>query len=664
MKIKLLSLEIKNFQGCKELAVEPDGEDMLITGENETGKTTIFNAFYWLFFNKNAKGQSTQKFDIKPLDEDNEPIHGLETTVKGTLQVDDSQLTLEKIYKEVWRKKRGSNEKKFDGHTTDYYVSGAPVKKSEYEERIAELGEEKLFKLLTDPLYFNTQLHWRERRDILLQLQEITDEDIFNEDEKLKEVTEILIEDDVEKTKKALREKMNRLNDNIEQLPVRIDEVNENLPDVSELDWKEIEQEITDLKAEKKEKEQELARASEGGAVAEKKKKVSELETEMLQIKNSYTAKYEKKIAGAKEKRTTAEDDLREIRSEIKQKKRDKKDISQEIKSAKNKIEKLKNKWYELQEEKEQLQAKEFPKEEHDTCPTCNRPLPPGQIEEARQQFNQRKAEEIEELIDRQREINRDGKQIEQHIGELEKTSGKIDREIEKLQKKAADLEEQIDKIKDEINELQDKGKAYKKDFEYQKKQAEIKSLKEQIEKLQKGNSDELKSIEAEINELEIEIEYKQNLLSQIKSYNRGQKRIDELKDKEEELAEKYEELERQYYLCEQYEKTRAELLEDQVNDLFELAEFKLFEEQINGGIKPTCQTLHKGVPYNTGLNDGNRILVGLDIINTLSEHFDFRAPVFIDNCESVTHELESESQLIKLKAVEGVEELNIKEAV
>ena len=61
------------------------------------------------------------------------------------------------------------------------------------------------------------------------------------------------------------------------------------------------------------------------------------------------------------------------------------------------------------------------------------------------------------------------------------------------------------------------------------------------------------------------------------------------------------------------------------------------------------CKTIYEGVPYDEGLNNAARINVGLDIINTLSEHYGIRAPIFVDNAEAVTKLNETDSQLISL---------------
>ena len=59
-------------------------------------------------------------------------------------------------------------------------------------------------------------------------------------------------------------------------------------------------------------------------------------------------------------------------------------------------------------------------------------------------------------------------------------------------------------------------------------------------------------------------------------------------------------------------------------------------------------------------MNNGHKIIVGIDIINTLAGHYEFKAPIFVDNMESVTQKINSESQLIKLTAKEDVEDLVI----
>jgi len=141
--------------------------------------------------------------------------------------------------------------------------------------------------------------------------------------------------------------------------------------------------------------------------------------------------------------------------------------------------------------------------------------------------------------------------------------------------------------------------------------------------------------------------------IAEIAATKKTRARIEELKAEEKKLAAEYEELERQISLMEQFTVAKVEMLEEKINNKFSLARFKLFEKQINEGIKDTCITLYDGVPYGYGLNSGAEINVGLDIVRTLSDHYGIKAPIFIDHAESVTEILDPGTQTIKLMVSE-----------
>ena len=136
---------------------------------------------------------------------------------------------------------------------------------------------------------------------------------------------------------------------------------------------------------------------------------------------------------------------------------------------------------------------------------------------------------------------------------------------------------------------------------------------------------------------------------AKLEAYYKGLGRIDELAAEERRLAAEYEELERQIYLTEEFIRAKVRLLEDKINSKFKMARFKLFNTLVNGGVEETAETMYNGVPYNSNLNNGAKIQVGLDIINTLSEHYGFAPVVFIDNAESVVNILPTKGQQIRL---------------
>src|SRR5574344_1106915 len=184
MQIKLVKLNIKNFKGIKDYTVDFQGKNTNIFGANATGKTTIFDAFKWLFFDKDSSDR--KDFNIKTLDKDNKPIHFLEHCVELVASIDGTETVFKKMLQEKWVKKRGQAEQEFAGHETSYWIDEVPAKKKEYDEKINDLIEEKLFKLITDPQYFNN-LTRKEKREILFKIAEIsiTDEEILQSKEEL-----------------------------------------------------------------------------------------------------------------------------------------------------------------------------------------------------------------------------------------------------------------------------------------------------------------------------------------------------------------------------------------------------------------------------------------------------------------------------------------------
>ncbi|RIJ63110.1 hypothetical protein D1606_16650, partial [Rummeliibacillus sp. POC4] len=136
--------------------------------------------------------------------------------------------------------------------------------------------------------------------------------------------------------------------------------------------------------------------------------------------------------------------------------------------------------------------------------------------------------------------------------------------------------------------------------------------------------------------------------------------RITELEERETFLTNEIKKLDHHLYLTEEFVREKVRLLEEKINSKFKYARFKLFKEQLNGGLKECCETLYKGVPYSSGLNNAAKINVGIDIINTLSEHYGMRAPIFVDNAEAVTQLIDSDSQIISLVVSEKDKQLRV----
>jgi len=243
--MKLNQLTLRSFKGIEDLTLDILG-NVNIYGENATGKTTIFDAFTWLLFDKDSLNR--KDFEIKPLSQSGDPMHGMESEVAATIEIDGNPVTLRKVYSEKWTKKRGSPEKEFTGHETQYYIDGVPVQKKEYESRIASTIAEERFKLLTNPRHFNEVMHWQDRRRILLEVcGDVSDADVIASNEKLAELPAILGNHNLEDYRKIIKARHTEINKELTQIPVRIDEATRSLPDKTEIDVDAITNEIDRL---------------------------------------------------------------------------------------------------------------------------------------------------------------------------------------------------------------------------------------------------------------------------------------------------------------------------------------------------------------------------------------------------------------------------------
>lgn len=648
-QMQLVSLKLRNFKGIRDFELEADGDNIRIFGDNATGKTTIFDSFIWLLFDKDS--QNKKDFDIKTLDEQNNPIHNLEHEVEGTFRIDNRTTTLKKIFTEKWTKKRGSSQSEFTGHTTDYYIDGVPSKKKEYTDFISGIVSENVFKLLTSPSYFNEQVKWEDRRNVLLEVcGDVSDEEVIASNKGLTQLSEILNGRDIEDHRKVIAAKRKEINKELDMIPTRIDEVRRSMPDVSELDEKALENKIKGLKEQKNAKEEELNRIRSGGEITEKQNQLREIEGQLIEIKNEHARANEDVLSYKRQELYKAKEQVDSAQFEIDKRKRQIEDNGQTAAAKFKRADDLRNEWIEVNK-------REFNNHGETECPACGQSLPEDQVNEAHQkalaEFNRKKSAELER-------ISAEGKQMKTDAEDLQGYIVTLQNEIKAFGEKSDEKQKLVDSIKNEIETAESSTTSIDENTEYQAKLQEIEGVKDQITKLRESVEESASAVKHDINELSQSIDDQERQRALFDQVKRANERIAELEKAEKELAAKYEELEHELYLTEEFTKTKVELLDQKINSKFRYARFKLFEQQINGGITPTCKTLYKGVPYDSGLNNAAKINVGLDIISTLSEHYGFSAPIFIDNSEAVTRLIDVDAQVISLVVSEQDKALRI----
>ena len=648
-QLKLLKLELKNFKGVRHFGLNAKGKNIKVFGDNATGKTSLFDAFIWLLFDKDSNNKS--KFALKTLDATNNELHGLEHEVEGVFNLDGQEITLRKVFSEKWTKKRGSATKEFTGHTTDYYIDDVPSKLKEYQDKVSQIVDESVFKLLTSPAYFNEQLKWEERRKILLEVcGDISDNEVIAQNNKLADLPDILSGKSIESLKKIIASKRSEINKELDRIPIRIDEVQRTMPDISDLNEQNLTDEITRYKSWIEDKEAEISRIQNGSEVSLKEKQLREIEIELLDLKNNQSLENNEKVNGKRRELYDLQDKADRLRYELDRKKRELSEGTKTVEALNIITERLRTEWREVN-------SKTFEFCQDTNCPACGQALPDEKLvaarEKAQADFNQDKAKKLEA-------INAQGKIEATRLADITARNELYSKEITTKELELVKMHAEISSMQDHVSDLQSEVVDVEKTADYQAKQKEVNAIKLAINELKSSTSEAVSKVRSEIASLRAKVETLENEKTKFNLVKQAKERISELAEQERKLAKEFEKLEQQLFLTEEFIRCKVQLLEEKINSKFRYARFKLFDQQINDGLRENCETLYNGIPYSSGLNNAARINIGLDIINTLSDHYGFSAPIFVDNSEAVTKLIDVNSQVICLVVSEADKELRV----
>ena len=632
-KIIIKRIEIENFKGIKEFKIDFT-KITNIYGENALGKTSIFDAFTWLLFDKDSKNRAN--FDIKPLDENNQTIRGLNPTVTCILKVNETEIKLSKTLEEKWTKRRGEAEKTFTGNVTTYEINDIPVKLSDYKKKVSEIAEEEQFKLLTNPYYFSEVLNWKEARRIILDVAgDVSVDQVIDCNKELDVIRTDLENDDVETILKSKKASMKKLSDKKKEIPTRINELDRSMVDI---DFSEVEEKIKYNKDLLSTIDEELVDKSK---INENRLKNKE---EIFKIKSKIQDINQKAVNSANANKYELSKQLNELEYKLST-------IDLNIKVNKNDIDKKEAEISNLEKEvvklREEFNVKNSEKIDFSSieceCPTCKRPFDTADINDKKiemaENFNIHKAKALKKIREKGTAKNKEIEVLKVSIDNLKNT--------------LRDHKANKTDLLNEINETKDKIENYKADINLSILDREnIEKYNNQIVELESAcNFDS----NVDLNELKVKRNEINNILIDLnkelakKDLNTDlNKRKAELLEEERNLGIEIARLERVVMLCEDYIKTRVDLLENHINSKFKNVTFKLSDVQVNGAINEACEALVNGVPFSN-TNTAGQINAGLDIINTLSKYFDVQVPVFIDNRESVNELIEIDSQVINL---------------
>lgn len=634
-QLKIKKISIENFAGLKNQIFEFNGNDARVYGANGTGKTTTATALQWLLFDKGLDG-STKSFNPVPLDENNEEEYELIPIVE--VELDDNGKTL-KIRKESHPKyttNKTTNRKEYSrSRTKKQYINDERLKVKDFQSRISELVSEDVFKLITNPAAFN-QLHWKEQRTILFEIaDDIDTETIIKTNKDFEAIPQILGDHDIETKQKILKDKISQIEKDIKDIPIRINQTESNKQEVPKYDeerYEEIKQEIERLGKERVD-------VQNGKAEIDLRNQLADKQAELKRLEDNHEANNENRITSLNNEFNVEEGTVSNLKTQIK-------NNNQQIDYENNRRKTLLDKHKEIQSQIEEVKNRQFEYKDDGVCSCCGQALPADQIEQAKEkalkQFNKNKSQEIEELNNSKERVVNDGKQIKPTIEKLESQNNS-------LQIRVNEAEDKSQRILNKINQLKASSVNVTQTEEYKSVLNDINEINNKRKDIKTTINDQLVNIDNQITELTQEkVEFEN-----VKAIESSNKHLDdairELRMQEDNLLDEKEEYVHQNQVLKAFITTRVKMLTENVNNKFNIAQFKLFNQLVNGELEETCVTTVDGVEYSGGLNNAARINVGLDIINTLSQHYKITAPIFIDNAESITDIIPTEAQQIQL---------------
>lgn len=624
MKMTLTSMKIENFRVIKSFEISPNGSNLAIFGKNKRGKTTLYDAFLWLLFGKNSAGET--KFTIKPT---TLPVE-VENSVEAEFEVDGKPLILKKVYASKFVKTTGE----YKSSELECFINGVPKKIREYEAEIAKIIDEDKFKLLTNPKYFTETLEWKKRREILFGMTE------SRTDAELAEMFggfEIIAQDlentgDSTSLLKAISMQIKNNSERINILPKLINENASRVVDVSQTE-ESLNEEICRIKSE-------IAANTEKIGALKAQSEVAE-SVEYLRLKQEYNDFLAENDAFKSEQENKAFEEqkrYRDVKTELEKRKEklvSKKSILEmEIKNFND----IRNT---LIKERNETSSEVWNGDE--ICPTCGQAIPQEKIEEAKKDFELKKSEMLK--------INLSyGKDVRAKLDKAIADNNNIRNEIEAVEK---EIEALVAPTSSDVFDLPD----------FEERKAEY------LEKLNAekdvGRSEgavyfnEIDALEKANVELEDKMYQASSLISKINENTALNSRIDELKAEQRNLRNEQAKLQRKNDLVNEFIRFKVNNITESINKKFALARFKLFEpNKTNDGLQECCEALAFNASRYNDINTAGKILVGVDIIKTLAEHYNLSVPLFVDNIDGLdsdsytqlTDSISSTMQLITLR--------------
>lgn len=635
MEIELKSLDLVHFKCFPKLHLDfHEGVNSLF-GANAAGKTSVYDALTWLLFDKDSAGHSRPA--IKPT---GAPA-GAMPEVTAILEVDGEPIKLRKVLREKWEKPRGSSIERYAGDTRDYYIDDVPLAENAYKRRIAELIDERQFKLLTDVWAVTKGMHWKDRRTLLAEICGLPeDKQLLATAPQFTELDEKVGRRTVDEYKSVLMKQRKDMNANLNTLPVRVDECSRMVAELESLDFAAAHSESDRLQAERERVQGELVKLANNTLAAQARNELGALQNQLRELEaenNAHLASQRVPVEDETPVLTAALDRAKCEADRLTRTVAQERDL---VLNGETRLDDYRARWRAIDAETCGT-----------TCPVCHQPLPQDMLETSQDAFAAHQKQRKDALLE-------DSKMVKQGIAAAK------DRLLT--------AETALKTAQDEVQKAQISLDSYTPPVEvvpenlpdYDRRKGAILTLiadaDKRIDRLTSDTEQERRRLETALSAVTAEKLRHDAVLAKEQTLSDTRRRIADLQAEQRTAAAEMEQMDRLIAMCEEFTRYRVQAITESVNSKFRLTRWRLFTEQVNGGLADCCEPMDRNGSTFEGTNNAMQINIGMDIIDTLSAHFGRRVPLFVDNAESVTHLQPIGSQVVRLVVSEQDKELRI----
>ena len=672
--VVIKSMRIQNFGSIKDLSIT-FGRKTLISGRNESGKTTINDAYSWLMTNKLAN--DSQADGIRPHDKYGIEDDNAVISVLAVLEIDGEEKEFLKEQRKEFTQKTG----KFKGNNNLYFINGVPKKENEYkayiEERIAR--PERLERCTNASALLN--MDTKKRREVIFDLvPDITNADVAATDPCFSEIPKKLSDCTLDELIQSVRYQINGrgrgdkgLKGKQEELPARIDEAQRQIVDTAEysLAISELQKEIAALDEQEKSLDDVMA------AYDQKSKDILDLKFEQSEIVRKANEglvqqrkSLDNEIFSLEQDKKSAENDLRMTEMDLKHVNMGVERHASEVKKAQEDY----SRWISREFDDSEIAVieSEIFDENSLICPTCGQAFPADKAEKIREDFEKDKTLRIEgvksagrnheEMKDREiRRVVEFGNKAAKELTKFKIAKKEAELQIEDAKKKITSISVEIQKKQSELSKLPE-SVDLSDNAEYQSISMKIILAEKALNEMNNG-SEQRREINRARAEKTAEISKLQTLIVESE---KAQDRVDELKEEQRNVSQLLADCQQELDLLRDFQKAKCDMLTEAVNKMFMFVKWRLFKMNQDGeGYQEVCEPMIENEPYGRRLNHGSRALAELDICNTFQNVYGVRLPLFVDDFDGITENTmekikQFDRQMVFLKATE--EDLKVEE--